>query len=1276
MLSGRVGGVSSRPSLCISCAFLTDARRNLIRRRTRVDQRYVHASRSLAEPAEAAATAVQPDYAEEVPPVGPSPGLAESPAWARPAVLGVTLTEDEERQKRLLRERALAEEKWRVEAAAKFKIRFHYVDSTEAASPVRKTYHFRLPILSRRVDPLFPDRPTTPRAEDPMPLNREQDRLTEQATTIPPRSEDEMPSNGGQDRSTGQATTMLLRGEDEMPSSLEQDGSIGYETTIPRGEDWESSSREQERALGHDKAIPRDEDPMPASREPHSSIGLESDVEQPPQGFNITYQWAPPKPIVPVFPGATRRGEKFKTTFFFRPNSEQDVTYPWKYPRKYPRKYPQKYPQKLDGRTEIPTLNITKVLKTYQRNFNIMEQQQSEHVSRNSEETVRPSNSISRKETSRRITHYKLRRRRALVARPYIVSTSPRAEGRRRKVEELDGLIAHTAYLRDLPDFIEDSVEQPEVDHGVGVFLEEEEAEHMHQANFDINTLEALGQIIKWDFMILLAVERPLQVRRLHEVRNEIIVQPDKDQVKEGPPEKAIQPPEHLQLRTFRPTQAIPGPEVFRRVRLEESEDNMDYLDLSPPTRSNATFMTYRPLAIQQAKPYPSVKKQAKMDDEDEFQRERRGKGHKKGGRRQQKYDEDDFEMEMTPQERREQRRKQRKLEKAAQKEAATPPTPIVIPEFVSVVSLASSLKVRIEDFMKKMGRLGFENMNQEHILDAETAGLIATEYNFEPILEKEKHAENDLYALHEPNDKANHPTRPPVITIMGHVDHGKTTLLDYMRKSSVAASEHGGITQHIGAFSVPLPSGKVLTFLDTPGHEAFLSMRQRGANVTDIVVLVVAADDSVKPQTIEAIKHAKAAKVPMIVAINKIDKSEANAERVKQDLARHGVEVEDFGGDTQVICVSGKTGQGMEELEEAILTLSEILDVRADPAGPQCEGWILETTTKRAGRVATVLVKRGTFRTGQVIVAGSTWAKIRTLRNEAGNKINSAGPGMPVEVDGWKDQPNAGDEVIQAPTEAKAKSVVAFRIERADKIKMAADVEALNESRQEKKEETDEIEEDDKPTEVLFVLKADVHGSAEAITSTLQNYGNDKVRARILRSGVGSVTEFDIDQAAAAKGHILAFNIPVEASILRLAASQGVQILEHTIIYHLTDDVRNKLAEKLPPIITQHVTGEAEIGQVFAITVKAADGGKKERNIAGCKVRNGVINRNSKVRVVRQGETIYDGILTSLKHVKKDVSEMRKGAECGIGFAQDWDQFQVGDMIVCYEEKKEKRFL
>lgn len=679
---------------------------------------------------------------------------------------------------------------------------------------------------------------------------------------------------------------------------------------------------------------------------------------------------------------------------------------------------------------------------------------------------------------------------------------------------------------------------------------------------------------------------------------------------------------------------------------------------------------------------------------------------HARGARgrvmRDEDVDEDDKQIV-----RAERKRARKEAKKAAQLERAAP-IPISIPAYISVANLAGLLRLRVEDFVVKLEQLGFEEVQNDHILNAEHAGLIAQEYNFEPIIQTEGQ-DGDLYpaeALSE-EDYVKLPTRPPVVTIMGHVDHGKTTILDYMRSTSVAATEFGGITQHIGAFSVALSSGKKITFLDTPGHAAFETMRARGANVTDIVVLVVAADDSVMPQTVEAIKHAQAAKVPIIVAINKIDKQQADPDRVKLDLGRHGLEVEEFGGDIQTVCLSGKTGQGISDLEDAIALQSEILDHRADPE-TSVEGWVLEGTTKKSGRVATVLVRSGTLHQGDILVAGTTWTRVRTLRNEAGITVDSVGPGMPVEVDGWREQPIAGDVVLQALSEQQATEVSSLRTEKVERMQMAKDMEAINTARRleaERKEAEEEAARAEKageeaalaaevknegPEVVNFIIKADVSGSAEAVLDSVTAIGNNEISPRILRTGVGSPSEFDVQHAADAKGHIINFNTSVSPNIMALAEEKGVRILESNIIYRVVDDVKALLSERLPPKITQRVTGEAEIAAVFEIGV----GGKRKLKVAGSRVRNGVVGKGVRAKVLRGEEVVFDGMLSchffrclcsianmwtgvvsSLKNHKKDVETVRKDNECGISF-EGWEDFKVGDKVQCYDEKSEKRSL
>ncbi|KAJ4339865.1 translation initiation factor IF-2 [Ascochyta clinopodiicola] len=648
--------------------------------------------------------------------------------------------------------------------------------------------------------------------------------------------------------------------------------------------------------------------------------------------------------------------------------------------------------------------------------------------------------------------------------------------------------------------------------------------------------------------------------------------------------------------------------------------------------------------------------------------------------------DEDDVEDLVVNQ--KEQKRLRKEAKKAAQLEKAEP-TPITLPEYISVANLAGLLRLRVEDFVTKLEELGFEDVQSTQVLNAEHAGLIAQEYNFEPNFLGAQE-DGDLYAAPEltPEEYAELPARPPVVTIMGHVDHGKTTILDYMRSTSVAAGEFGGITQHIGAFSVPLANGKKITFLDTPGHSAFETMRARGANVTDIVVLVVAADDSVMPQTVEAIKHAQAAKVPIIVAINKMDKQQADPDAVKLDLGRHGIEVEDFGGDVQAIPVSGKTGQGIPDLEEAISTLSELLDHRADPHA-NVEGTVLEGTTKKSGRVATVLVRSGTLRQGTALVAGTTWTRVRSLRNEAGVVITEAGPGIAVEVDGWRDQPIAGDEVLQASDEQEASSVSELRTDKVEREQMARDMEAINIARREEAErrETEEaakraaedgeaaVEEaevkEKGPEVVSFIIKGDVSGSVEAVIDSVSALGNAEVSTRILRHGVGPPSEFDVQHAADAEGHIINFNTAIPAHVAKLAEEKGVTIFDSNIIYRTVESVKDLLSEKLAPSIIQKVTGEVEIAAIFEISL----GGKKKMTVAGSRVRNGVVERGTKARVLRGTTVVHDGVIENIKNQKKDVESMRKDTECGISFAA-WDGFKIGDKIQCYEETQQKRTL
>ncbi|KAI8825695.1 uncharacterized protein EV422DRAFT_137193 [Fimicolochytrium jonesii] len=630
----------------------------------------------------------------------------------------------------------------------------------------------------------------------------------------------------------------------------------------------------------------------------------------------------------------------------------------------------------------------------------------------------------------------------------------------------------------------------------------------------------------------------------------------------------------------------------------------------------------------------------------------------------------------------------------------------------ISVANLSTLLGVPFNQLVWKMKDLGVDTTDADYVLHSEMASLIVLEYGFNPIVATI--SDVDLTARPEPEDWSEYPVRPPVVTIMGHVDHGKTTLLDSLRKTSVAAGEAGGITQHIGAFSVLLPSQKRITFLDTPGHAAFSAMRQRGAQTTDIVVLVVAADDGVMPQTVEAIKHSQTAGVPIVVAINKCDKPDANVRKLKEGLLRYDVVLEEFGGEIPAVEVSGLTGKGLDELEETIVTMAEVMDIRGDPNGP-VEGVVIESKLVRGkGNVATLMIRRGTLTPGDVVVAGNTWSKVRIMHDEHGVDVKKAGPSTPVEVMGWKDLPAAGDlvfgldagvaEGIVGPARKAsdvpknileaAKKVVQARIERARREASIEDIKLLNEKRlKEKQERADaKAEEAGEPTSadtmteeeveaeakdvaasglpvLNVVLKSDVHGSLEALTDAINGLPAHQVRVCIVKSGVGPVTDSDVDSASAAKAEIITFNIPIDKRTSQYAVTSGVTLRPHTIIYKLLDELKEIMGDLLPPEIITEVNGEAEILQVFGINVK----GKQIEKIAGCRVATGKVTRANSIRITRKGEVVYDGRLKTFKHHKKDINEASKGLECGMGFER-FDALEEGDIIQAYTTIQRKR--
>lgn len=617
------------------------------------------------------------------------------------------------------------------------------------------------------------------------------------------------------------------------------------------------------------------------------------------------------------------------------------------------------------------------------------------------------------------------------------------------------------------------------------------------------------------------------------------------------------------------------------------------------------------------------------------------------------------------------------------------------IPTFLSVANFATILKIRVPELLEKLQELGFENITNEHILDAETAELIAQEYGFE--VNRDDNLGADLFPAATPTDPKKLKPRSPIVTIMGHVDHGKTTILDYLRKSSIVKGEFGGITQHIGAFVVQTPvSKKKITFLDTPGHAAFLKMRERGANITDIIILVVAAEDSVKPQTIEAIKHAKISGVPIVIAINKCDKEQANPDKVVADLSANGIDVEDYGGDTPVVRISAKTGLGMKDLEETIVTIAEILELKTEEKGV-VEGWVLESQVKKGlGNVATFLVKKGELKPGCIIVAGTTFCKVRVMKDEHGKNLKLAKPSQPIEISGWKELPEAGEYGIQAKDESFAKKVITNREKRKRMMEEASQIEEMNQrrikaiedSKREEKiqeyqlqgltlSEIKELEpelfddESNKIQDVNFIIKADVSGSAEAVRQSIEGLGNDEVRSKVLFEDVGAPSDSDIARAKDSNAQILAFNVKVPKEISNSASKAGIEIKEFNVIYHLIEEVLKTLTSKLPPIYETRVVSKVSIKQLFEISLK----GKETMVIAGSRVTDGIFKRNNDVRLVRNGEVLYNGKIKQLKIVKNDVNEVQNGADCGVSLEGD-PELKEGDIIESIEKIPIERHL
>jgi translation initiation factor IF-2 len=580
----------------------------------------------------------------------------------------------------------------------------------------------------------------------------------------------------------------------------------------------------------------------------------------------------------------------------------------------------------------------------------------------------------------------------------------------------------------------------------------------------------------------------------------------------------------------------------------------------------------------------------------------------------------------------------------------------IKVAEFITVNELANIIGVPASEIIKKCLNLGLVvSINQR--LDFDTITLIASDYGFE-VERAEEYLEDIIEE--EPDRPEDLEPRPPVVTIMGHVDHGKTTLLDYIRQSNIVAGEAGGITQHIGAYQVTLPNGKQITFIDTPGHEAFTAMRARGAQVTDIVVLVVAADDAVMPQTVEAINHALAANVPIIVAINKIDKPEANPDKIKQQLAERGILVEDWGGKYQCVEISAKYGKNVDLLLEKILLEAEIMDLKANPK-KKARGVVIESKLdKGRGPIGTVLVQNGTLKIGDPFVAGTTFGRVRAMFDERGNRVEVAKPSTPVQVIGFDNLPEAGDSFVVVEDEKTAREIA----NRRSQLKRE---QRFRQSRAVSLDKLSEQIKEGKVKELPIIIKADVNGSVEALSDSLMKISNEEVKVRIIHRAVGAISESDVLLAQASGAIIIGFNVRPTSAAKKLAESENVEIRLYNIIYNVINDVKSALEGMLEPEKREEILGTAEVRETFKIA--------KVGTVAGCFVTEGKILRNARARLIRNGIVIYDGKIASLKRFKDDVKEVEAGLECGIAL-ENYNDIKVGDIIEAYNILEVKRKL
>ncbi|MEO0937487.1 MAG: translation initiation factor IF-2 [Pseudomonadota bacterium] len=696
-------------------------------------------------------------------------------------------------------------------------------------------------------------------------------------------------------------------------------------------------------------------------------------------------------------------------------------------------------------------------------------------------------------------------------------------------------------------------------------------------------------------------------------------------------------------------------------LKAKEEEEKRKAAEAAAAAQAAAAAPAEQPKAAPRSAPAPA---QAPRKTEREREQRPSNRGRDDGGRRSGKLTlnqalrggEGGRQRSMASMKRKQERARQKAMGGAVEREKVI--RTVAVPEAIVVSELAARMTEKVGDVVKALMNNGMM-VTQNQTIDADTAELIVEEFghnvqrvsdaDVEDVIKEIEDADTDLQP------------RPPVITIMGHVDHGKTSLLDAIRDAKVVAGEAGGITQHIGAYQVKTDDGTTLSFLDTPGHAAFTSMRSRGAQVTDIVVLVVAADDAVMPQTIEAINHAKAAEVPMIVAINKIDKPEANPDKVRTDLLQHEVIVEKMSGDVQDVEVSAINGTGLDELLEAISLQAEILELKANP-DRAAQGAVIEAQLDVGrGPVATVLVQKGTLRQGDIFVVGEQYGKVRALINDKGERVKEAGPSVPVEVLGLNGTPEAGDVLNVTETEAQAREIAEYR-EKAAKDKRAAAGAATTLEQLMANAKADE-----NVSELPILVKADVQGSAEAIVQAMEKIGNDEVRVRVLHSGVGAITETDVGLAEASGAPVFGFNVRANAPARNSANQKGVEIRYYSVIYDLVDDVKAAASGLLSAEIKENFIGYAEIKEVFRVT--------KVGNVAGCLVTEGVARRSAGVRLLRDNVVIHEGTLKTLKRFKDEVPEVQSGQECGMAF-ESYDDIRPGDVIEIFERESVERTL